>query len=114
MEIGFKDKDIGEYITYINDLINELTHTNEDTYMMLLLADIIRLCINLRILTYDELFSITEHEVLDIIENNLEKDSELKNKWYLFKNINEFPLIEQPPIRDKVINPLVVNKRLKP
>ena len=111
-EISFTDEDIAEYIKVINDYINELTHTNNDTYMMLLVADLIKRCLELNILTYDELFLIGEHEVLEIIESSLGKDDELDNLYDSFKNIKEFPIIEQPPIRNKIVNPLVLGKRL--
>ena len=111
-EISFTDEDIAEYIKVINDYINELTHTNNDTYMMLLVANLIKRCLELNILTYDELFLIGEHEVLEIIESSLGKDEELDNLYDSFKNIKEFPIIEQPPIRNKIVNPLVLGKRL--
>lgn len=111
-EISFTDPDVAEYIKYINDIINELTHTNEDTYMMLLLASIIKRCIDLDILKYDELFTIGEHQAIEIIESNLYLDEELKRLWELFKTIDTFPIIEQPPIRNKIVNPLVLNYRI--
>lgn len=112
-EISFTDRAIAEYIKLINDYINELTHTNNDTYMMLLVSNLIKRCIELNILEYDQLFLIGEHECLSIIESNLGKDEEIDHLYDLFKNISEFPIIEQPPIRNKIVNPLVLNKRLK-
>ena len=111
-EISFNDRNIAEYIKLINDYINELTHTNEDTYMMLLLASIIKKCIELNILSYDQLFKIGEAEAVSIIESNIHIDEELTNLWKEFKTIKDFPIIEQPPIRNKIVNPLVLNKRL--
>ena len=112
-EISFNDINIAEYIKHINDIINDLTHTNEDTYMMLLLASIIKRCIELDILKYDELFLMGEHDAIEIIESNKHIDKELEELWNLFKTIENFPLIEQPPIRNKIVNPLVLNKRIK-
>lgn len=114
MEIGFNDEGIAEYLTLINDGINYLTHTKEDTYMMLLLADIVRICLELEIISYNELFRVTEHYVLEVIESNLDLSKELKMKWHEFKTIKTFPHLDSPEIRDKVINPIVVKKRLKP
>lgn len=112
-EISINDEHIAEYLTLINDYINELTHTNTDTFMMILLADIIKRCITLNIFTYEDLFVMGEHTAIDLIEANLDMDFELASMWEKFRNISEFPIITQPPIRNKIINPLVVNKRLK-
>lgn len=112
-EISFNNKDVAEYIKLVNDQINELTHTNEDTYMMLLVAKIIKRCIMLNILTYDELFEIGEHDALEIIEDNCYMDTELYEMWNEYLHIKNIPFIKQPEIKNKVVLPLVNNKRLE-
>lgn len=110
-EISFKTYDIALYFKVINDTINALTHTNEDTYMMMLLASIVERVIKLGIIRYDDLFLMGEHEMMEIIESHLD-DPELSSKWDLFKNIQEFPTITQPAIKNKILSPLVLGKRI--
>lgn len=110
-EISFNNREVAEYLKLVNDSINQLTHTKEDNYMMLLVADIIRKCIDLKLVTYDELFKMGEHQIMEIIEKS--SDEEINKLWYLFKNIKEFPDINPPEIRNKNLNPLVLGKRLE-
>lgn len=113
VEITFYNYDVAEYVKTINDQINECTHTKEDKYMMILVSEMLKRCIDLNIVTYDDLFKLTEHEMMDLIELNTFKDDELFTMWSTFKNISVFPDIELPPIKNKILYPLVVNKRLK-
>lgn len=112
-EISFKSKDIAEYVKIINDSINTLTHSNDDTYMMLLTSRMISRCLELNIFTYDDLFCYGEHHIIDLIEENLIKDSELDKLWDEFRNIKNIPKIDQPPIKNKIVNPLIMKKRLE-
>ena len=80
--------------------------------MMMLLADIVRLSIHLGIVDYESLYYLTESEVIDCIEDNLDLSKDLKQKWSLFKNIKEIPKIEVPKVKNKIISPIVVDKRL--
>lgn len=112
LEISFSDSDIAEYVKYINDEINISTHTNSDTFMMLHLADTIRYLINQKYVTYSSLFICGEQEIISRIEYFCHIDSTLASKWDLFKNIKEFPLISQPKIKNKILNPIVNGKRL--
>lgn len=111
-EISIDDLDIAIKLREANDTIDRLTHTNSDTYMMLLVANIVKRCITLGIVTYDDLFHMGEHQIISLIDANLERDEELARLWDLFKNIKEFPQIEQPEIKKKDIDPIVLSKRL--
>ena len=112
-EIAFRSMDKATLFTRLNDEINQATHTNNDNYMMNLLSDIVRISIEEGITDYKSLFYITERELIECIEDNLDLNEELKNKWNIFKSIKEIPIIEMPVIKNKIINPLVVDKRLK-
>lgn len=111
-EISFNDENVAVYVKNINDIINDYTHTNEDTYMMLLTADLLKRLIHLNIISYDELYTLTEHEIIEIIENNCLYDNELYDLWDKFKNIVDIPTITQPKIKNKIVNPLVNTRRL--
>lgn len=112
-EIAFKDEECALTFTSVNDTINKASHSNVDNFMMNLLSDIVRDVINLKIVDYESLFYITEEEFIECVEDNLDLSEELNRKWYLFKNVKEFPKREYPKVKNKIINPLVVDKRLK-
>lgn len=112
-EISFNDKEAADIIYNINDDINRLTHTNSDTYMMLLVSKIIKKLILLNLVTYDDLFKLREKDIIDILEDNNHLDIELEKLYNEFKTIKEAPIIKQPDIKNKTLNPLVKEKRLK-
>lgn len=112
LEIGFKNENIANYVKEVNDIINKYTHTNEDTYMMILLANILKKCISINLFNYDDLFYMRESEIVEIIEENSTCDLELEELWLQFKTIKNIPTIEQPTIKNKIVDPLVKGYRL--
>lgn len=112
LEIAFKSREVALYFKVVNDEINRLMHSNNDTYMMMLSADMIKLCLNLKLFSYDDLFKLGEKDIINIIIDNIVKYPKLDHYWTLFTGIEDIPYIEQPDIKDKVVNPLVRNKRL--
>ena len=112
LEIGFIDPNIANYVKEVNDIINKYTHTNEDTYMMILLANILKKCISINLFNYDDLFYMCESEIVEIIEENSICDIELEKLWLEFKTIKNIPIIEQPTIKNKIVDPLVKGYRL--
>lgn len=112
LEIGFKNENIANYVKEVNDIINKYTHTNEDTYMMILLANILKKCISINLFNYDDLFYMRESEIVEIIEENSTCDLELEELWLQFKTIKNIPTIKQPTIKNKIVDPLVKGYRL--
>ncbi len=112
-EIAFRSEECAKKFLDLNDEVNVITHSNNDNYMMMLLADIVRLAIDLEIVDYESLYYLTEEEVIECIEDNLDLSNDLKQKWNLFKNIKDIPKIEIPKVKNKIISPIVVDKRLK-
>ena len=110
LEIAFTNAETAELFVNLNNQINSITHSNNDNYMMLLLADIVKLCINLNIVDYESLYYLTEEEFIECLEDNLDLSKDLRDKWYLFKNIKEIPEIEVPKVKNKIITPIVVDK----
>ncbi len=111
-EICFSNKEAALKIQESNDAFNSLTHSKKDSYMMSLLAKIVRKCLNLSLISYDDLFVMGEHDMMDIIEENQLIDYELENMWTEFKSIRDFPKCERVEVKNKVVNPLVLSKRL--
>ena len=105
-EIAVNDPAIANYLVKLNEEQNELVH--RDIYMMELLASIVKNCIRLNIVDYDSLYHITEPEMFDIIEDNLDLDPKLNEKYFIFKNIEKLPEVNKV-IKDKFLKPLVVN-----
>ena len=111
-EICFKTLEAAKKIQESNDAFNSLTHSKKDNYMMTLLAKIVKMCLNLSLVSYDDLFKIGEHDMMDIIEENQNIDIELQEMWREFKTINNFPPHTPIEVKNKVVNPLMLSKRL--
>ncbi len=110
-EIGFTSRDIVSKIIDVSKSIDLYCHTNEDNYMMQLLATITKLSIDRGYITYDDLYSLNEIELFNKLKNS--KDKELLDKISLFENINidSIPKIELPNVKVRVLTPLVNGKR---
>lgn len=112
-EIGFKSESIASLVLKTSEMIDEYCHSNEDNYMMELLAKITRRAIELECITYDELYTMNEEEILNIFEES--NDEEIKNDLKLFKEIKleDVPVINLGEVKKRALNPLVRNRRLK-
>ena len=111
-EIGFKSKKIANKVVKLNNYINKYCHSKEDNYMMCLLADLTRYCIDHNYFTYNDLYTLTEQDIFKIF--NKIKDEDFVTLYDKFKNIKlkEIPIIKMPYIKDRIINPLVKGERL--
>jgi len=112
-EIGFKTLNVAQKVLEVSESIDQYCHSNEDNYMMCLLAKITKLAINKNYITYKDLYSYNEEELFDLLKNN--NDQKLKKLITTFETIkiNDIPktIIENVKIRD--LNPLVNGQRLK-
>lgn len=111
-EIGFKSKFMAKYFYMKNKDIDNLTHTSWDTYMMELLASIIKLAIEEELITYESLYYLTDSQLFKLFEFSSNK--ELKSKLTEFEYINkgEIQPIRNPQIKKRLVNPLVNGTRL--
>ena len=112
-EIGLKSMEVSLLILKTSQLIDIYCHSNEDNYMMELLANITRRAINLNLVSYDELFVLDEDELF--LRFDRSGDMELLKDIDLFRNISldEIPKIDMPPTKIRTLNPLVCGSRLK-
>lgn len=111
-EIAVSSNYVGEKLVDINKKVNDLTHTSEDTYMMLLLAEIVQKTIDEGIIIYDDLYKMTEHRYMALVERNLNTNNDLNDLWHLWKTV-EPPVTHQDiKIKELTLNPLVNGKRL--
>ena len=88
-------------------------HSNEDNYMMELLASITKYGINNKYITYDELYVSNEEDLISKLKRS--KDAKLLEYFDEFENItvDEIPSISLPKIKIRDLNPLVQGKRIK-
>ena len=110
-EIGFKTPLIAEKVLDINKSIDRYCHSKEDNYMMELLAKITKYSLDNNYITYSELYSSTEDNLLNKLKYT---NDELLNKYlYEFENIksDEIPTINLPEVKIRALNPLVQGKR---
>ena len=110
-EIGFKSKDITNKLVDINTTINNYCHSKEDNYMMELLANITKKAIDNNYLSYEDLYSYNEEEIFNKLDKVNNKDI---NKLLIeFRTIKkeDIPDIRIPNLKNRIINPLVNNKR---
>ena len=113
LELGFKDKDICTRVLKVSEEIDEICHSNEDNYMMELLADITRITISKNIIEYKDLYYLTEVELFDKIRNS--DDDELLKLLDKFYNIkaSEIPDTIMIDVKKRDLNPLCYEGRIK-
>lgn len=113
LELGFKDRDICNRVLKVSDEIDLICHSNEDNYMMELLADITRITISKNIIEYKDLYYLTEVELFDKIRNS--DDDELLKLLDKFYNIkaSEIPDTIMIDVKKRDLNPLCLEGRIK-
>lgn len=111
-EIGLKTKEVAELVLKINESIDKYCHSNEDNYMMELLANITKTAINKKYIVYDDLYTYNEEELIKKLGQI--NDEEIENNLYKFENITkeEVPYINLNNVKIRKLNPLVDGKRL--
>ena len=112
-EIGFKNKDTAYKVLKTSESIDKFCHSNEDNYMMELLAEITKYAIDNGFITYDELYKSNEEDIINKLKENGNK--ELSNYFKTFETItkNEIPEIDLPNVKIRDLNPLVQGIRIK-
>ena len=111
-EISFDNQKVANKVLKTSNLIDKYCHTKEDNYMMLLLADIVKLSIDNKYILYDDLFILSEIDIFKILDSKRNKKlKELLNKFRKIKK-EEIPDIISPNVKNRILNPLVNNKRL--
>ena len=112
-EIGFKSTDIGRKVLDVSNTIDMYCHSREDNYMMLLLAKITKIAISKKYISYDNLYTYNEKQLLNVLE--YQNDVELNKYLDIFKTIKkeEIPSIDTPKIKVRELYPIVDGKRIK-
>lgn len=112
-EIGFKTKEIALKVLETSESIDVYCHSNEDNYMMELLATITKYVIENKFITYEDLYILTEEDLINKFKNI--DDKILTNYMEKFENItiSEIPKLSLPKVKIRDLNPLLKGKRLK-
>ena len=111
-EIGFIHEEMARKVLEKSREIDEYCHSNEDSYMMELLAKITKKAIESNYLKYEDLYHLNEEELFCSL--NHIKNISLKKYLHIFKNVKkkDIPKIEVHNIKARIINPLVNNHRI--
>ena len=110
-EITLYSLELCKYLRYINNEINRLTHTQEDTYMMMLLASITKCLIKNNVISYDDLYKLTEPQIVYIIKRNLDIP-ELCRMWNTFRTITKpVPMVDMK-IKEMSLEPYYKGRRI--
>lgn len=110
-ELGVITNEIANRLCDLNREIDIICHSNEDNYMMELLAEITKYAIDKEYITYDNLYEYNEEKLMKILYSI--EDTALKILLNLFKTvtIEEISIKELPKLKRRYINPLVNGKR---
>lgn len=110
-EIGVTTPELANRLCDLNREIDIVCHSNEDNYMMELLAEITKYAIDKNYITYDNLYEYNEEKLMKILCSN--EDTALKIMINLFKTVklDEISIKELPTLKRRYINPLVNGKR---
>ncbi len=111
-EIGFESSSIAKKVIEVSNSIDVYCHSQEDNYMMQLLAKITKYTIEKEYITYDELYSYNEEELFNLFKEK--EDKELKSLIYNFENVpkEEIPRTELQNVKMRKLNPIVDGKRI--
>lgn len=112
LELGFNDIEVARKVMSVNDSIDLICHSNEDNYMMELLANLTRYIIENDYITYDDLYRLNEDNIHDIF--NMIEDDTFKVQYRLFKTIklDEVPYQQMPNTKRRGLNLLVNGRRI--
>lgn len=111
LELGLKNREVATLLCELNKDIDTLCHSNEDNYMMELLAEITKYAIDNKYISYDDLYKYNEDKLFKLL-NSID-DTALKVLLNLFKSValDEITIKELPTVKRRLINPLVNGKR---
>ena len=110
-ELGLKSRDVADLLCNLNKDIDILCHSNEDNYMMELLAEITKYSIDNNYINYNNLYEYNEEKLFRILKQT--NDNTLNIMINLFENISleDITIKQLPRVKRRLINPLVNGKR---
>lgn len=112
-EIGFKSLSTAKKVLELSERIDLFCHSNEDNYMMQLLAKITKLAIIRKYISYEELYSYNEEELFNLFKSKNDKELKKLIKIFEFIKISDIPHTNLLNVKIRDLNPLVNGKRIK-
>lgn len=112
-EIGFKSLEVAKKVLEVSESIDIYCHSQEDSYMMQLLAKITKLAIDKKYITYEDLYSYNEKELFGLFKEQIDIELQALISEFENKKITDIPEIELPKVKIRDLNPLVSGKRIK-
>lgn len=118
-ELGFKTLSIAEEFINGSSMLWPLWVSAEDTLTMYFFAEILKKLIKNGYISNEDLYKLSEQEILEIIKNKSNKN--ISNNFKAFMNCKEFIECEEPienkfcvprNAKRRYINPLVQNERV--
>ena len=111
-EIGFTDLEVVKKVLEVNESIDLYCHTKEDNYMMQLLADITKLAISKKYISYEDLYYFDEEYLINLLKSKCDPELlEMLNKFEHIK-IKDIPEFAIPEVKVRKLIPLVNEKRI--
>jgi len=107
-EIGFKDIKVAEEFVEVSSQLSKVYSTNQVKLTMQFLADIVRKMSEKNLLNKNDLYTLSEKEVIERIENC--GDDEITRGFYLFRNSTRIYESDKP-VDDKYCISLNVKRR---
>ena len=113
LELGFDDKKIASRVVEVSDNIDRYCHSNEDNYMMELLAKITRYAIDNNYIKYEDLYIFDEKRIHEIF-NNIDNE-QFRRLYTTFNTIKkeDVPFQKMPYIKKKDLRPIINGNRKK-
>lgn len=112
-ELGFKTKKSAQKAVSINNEIDIQCHSNENNFMMELLAKITNISIQKGIVQYKELYYTEENTLLNKMKNS--KIKEIEELIHTFENISltQIPTTNIENVKVRALKPLVNGIRME-
>ena len=111
-EIGFTNYEVASKVVELSDTIDRYCHSNEDNYMMELLARITKYSLDNGYITYDDLYHYTEEYLFGLLYSIKDRALEEYLLEFTNKKKEDIPITKLPNLKTRVLKPLVNSRRM--
>jgi len=111
-EIAFKTIEVATKVLEISKTIDVYCHSNEDNYMMQLLAQITQFAINKKYISYEDLYHYDELALFKLWKQCNDNHLNMLIKKFETITLKDIPHINLPNVKNRHINPIVNGKRI--
>ena len=111
-EIGFTNYKVASRVVELSNIIDRYCHSNEDNYMMELLARITKYALDNGYITYDDLYHYDEEYVFGLLYSIKDRVLEDHLLEFTTRKKEDIPITKLPNLKARVLRPLVNSKRM--